>query len=134
MLDKKDSILETAVDSAGTVKIANDVVATIAGLAAIEVEGVAGMSGGVVGGIVEMLGKKNMTKGVKVEVGTEKAELDIYIIVEFGVAIQKVAQEVQESVKTAVETMTGLQASAVNIHVQGVTFPQGHPASSKPEV
>jgi uncharacterized alkaline shock family protein YloU len=133
MSDKHDSIVETAVDNSGTVKIANDVVATIASLAAVEVSGVAGMSGGVVGGIVELLGKKNMTKGVKVEVGTEKADLDIYIVVEFGVAIQKVAQDVQNSVKTAVETMTGLKADIINIHVQGVTFPQGHPASGKAE-
>ncbi len=133
MSDKHDSIVETAVDNSGTVKIANDVVATIASLAAVEVSGVAGMSGGVVGGIVELLGKKNMTKGVKVEVGTEKADLDIYIVVEFGVAIQKVAQDVQKSVKTAVETMTGLKADVINIHVQGVTFPQGHPASGKAE-
>ncbi|MGI6361909.1 MAG: Asp23/Gls24 family envelope stress response protein [Bacillota bacterium] len=133
MTDKKEEFMETSIDSTGSVKIANDVVATIASLAATEAEGVAGMSGGVVGGIAEMLGRKNMTKGVKVEVGESNAVLDIYIIVEFGFPIQDVAQDVQGRVKKAVESMTGLAAATVNIHVQGVTFPKGHPASGKSE-
>ena len=111
--------------SMGTVKIANDVVATIAGLAAADVEGIAGMSGGFSGGIAEMLGRKNLTKGVKVEVGTETTTIEIFCIVEYGVSIPKVAADVQTKVKNAVETMTGLVASAINIHVQGITFPQG---------
>ncbi|MEG1500509.1 MAG: Asp23/Gls24 family envelope stress response protein [Clostridiales bacterium] len=112
----------------GAVKIADEVVATIAGLAASEIEGIAGMSGGVVGGIADLLGRKNLTKGVKVEVGEKEANIDIFIVVEFGVTIPEVAKNVQMGVKNAVETMTGLSVASVNVHIQGVTFPQGHPA------
>ena len=108
----------------GTVKIASDVVATIAGLAAADVAGVAGMSGGFSGGIAELLGRKNLTKGVKVEVNDQSALLDIMVIVEYGCNIADVARNVQEAVKKAVEGMTGLICSAINIHVQGVSFPQ----------
>lgn len=108
----------------GVVKIANDVVATIAGLAASEVPGVAGMSGGLVGGIAEKLGKKNLSKGIKVEVKEASATIEIYIIVEYGVKIQEVAKNIQESVTSAIENMTGLLTDAVNVYVQGVSFPQ----------
>ncbi len=84
----------------GTVKIANEVVAIIAGLAATEIDGVVGMSGGITGGITEMLGMKNLSKGVKVEVGGEKeAAIDIFIIVEYGSKISEVANSVQQNVK-----------------------------------
>lgn len=108
----------------GEVKIVDDVVATIAGLAAIEVKGVAGMSGGFVGGIAEMLGKKSLSKGVKVEIKEKVAVIDLYTIVEYGTKIPDVAWEIQESVKRAVETMTGIEVNEVNIHVQGVYFPE----------
>ena len=89
----------------GSIRIANEVVAVIAGLAATEVEGVAGMSGGVVGGIAEMLGKKNLAKGVKVEVGEKEAAVDLFIIVSYGIAIPEVAYEVQNNVKKAIQTL-----------------------------
>ncbi len=111
-------------NSQGTVKIASDVVATIAGLAAADVSGVAGMSGGFSGGIAELLGRKNLTKGVKVEINEQDALLDIMIIVEYGYNIADVARNVQQVVKKAVEGMTGLNCAAINIHVQGVSFPQ----------
>ncbi|MGI6066540.1 MAG: Asp23/Gls24 family envelope stress response protein [Bacillota bacterium] len=110
-------------NNTGSVRIADDVVAIIAGLAATEIEGVAGMSGGVVGGIAEMLGRKNLSKGVKVEVGETEAAVDIFVIVDFGVRIPDVAFKIQENVKKAVETMTGLKAIEINVHVQGVAFP-----------
>ena len=102
------------------VKIANEVVAIIAGVATSEVQGVAGMSGGLVGGISEILGKKNLSKGIKVEVEGNEAAIEIYIIVEYGVRIPDVAWVLQNKVKTAVEDMTGLNVVKVNIHVQGV--------------
>ncbi len=108
----------------GTVKIADEVVSIIAGLAATEVEGVASMSGGLAGGISEVLGRKSFSKGVKVEVGTEEAKIDIFITVKYGERIPDVAWDIQESVKKAIETMTGLNVSSVNIHVQGVQFPK----------
>ncbi|MBM4235275.1 MAG: Asp23/Gls24 family envelope stress response protein [Firmicutes bacterium] len=108
----------------GTVKIADEVVSIIAGLAATEVKGVASMSGGITGGISEVLGRKNFSKGVKVEVGTEEAKVDIFISVKYGERIPDVAWAIQESVKKAIESMTGLKVSSVNVHVQGVQFPQ----------
>jgi uncharacterized alkaline shock family protein YloU len=134
-METEDKITENSLEgtSIGTVKIANDVVATIAGLAAADVEGIAGMSGGVAGGIAEMLGRKNLTKGVKVEVGDTEATIDIFCIVEYGISITTVASNVQNRVKSAVESMTGLVVQAINIHVQGVTFPQGTPKSEKAE-
>ncbi len=110
------------VDDYGSVKISEEVVAIIAGIAATDVPEVAGMSGGIVGGIAEILGRKNLSKGVKVEVGEKEAAIDLYIIVEFGARIPEVAWNVQEKVKTAVQAMTGLSVVEVNIHVQGVNF------------
>jgi len=109
----------------GVVRIADEVVSIIAGLAATEIEGVSSMSGGIGGGIAEVLGRRNLSKGVKVEVGTEEAKIDIFIIVDYGVRIPDVAWDIQESVKKAVEEMTGLRVAHVNIHVQGVHFPKG---------
>lgn len=108
----------------GAVRIADEVVSIIAGLAATEVNGIEGMSGGLVGGIAEMLGRKNFAKGVKVEVGEKEAAVDLYIIVKYGVRIPDVALSVQENVKQAIETMTGLSVVEVNVHVQGVGFPE----------
>lgn len=106
----------------GMVKITEEVVAIIAGIAAMEVQGVAGMSGGFAGEIVEMLGRKNLSKGVKVEVGEKEAAIDLYIIIEYGCKIPDVAWDIQERVKKSVETMTGLNVVEVNIHIQGVNF------------
>lgn len=108
----------------GTIRIADEVVSIIAGLAATEVEGVAGMSGGIAGGIAEILGRKNFSKGVKVEVGEKEAAIDLYIIVKYGVRIPDIALNVQEAVKAAIENMTGLSTVDVNVHVQGVGFPE----------
>lgn len=118
----------------GELHIANEVVSIIAGLAATEVQGVAGMSGGIAGGIAEMLGRRNLSKGVKVEVGTEQTAVDLYVIVEYGVRIPEVAAQVQENVKRAVENMTGLQVVEVNVHVQGVHFPQEERPEEAPRV
>ncbi|NLK08360.1 MAG: Asp23/Gls24 family envelope stress response protein [Firmicutes bacterium] len=108
----------------GELRIANEVVGVVAGLAATEVEGVAGMSGGIAGGFAEMLGRRNLAKGVKVEVGEEQAAIDLFVIVEYGVRIPDVAWKIQENVKRAIEVMTGLEVVEVNVHVQGVNFLQ----------
>jgi len=110
------------VQELGSVRIADDVVAIIAGLAATEVEGVAGMSGGFAGGITEILGRKNLSKGVKVEVGEKDAFIELFIIVKYGARIPDVAWNIQENVKKAVENMTGLETNKVNVHIQGVEF------------
>ncbi len=106
----------------GSIKITDEVVAIIAGIAAMDVPGVAGMSGGLANGIAEALGRKNLSKGVKVEVGEKEAAIDLYIIVEYGYRIPEIAWNIQEKVKKSVEAMTGLNVIEVNIHVQGVNF------------
>jgi len=115
-------VQEQSREDYGKVTFADEVVAIIAGLAATEVKGVAAMSGSMAGGIVEKLGRKNLSKGVKVEVGEKETAIDLYIIVEYGVRIPEVAWNIQESVKKAVESMTGLTVVEVNVHIQGVSF------------
>lgn len=106
----------------GTVKISDDVVAIIAGIAATEVEGVAGMSSGITGGLTEMLGMKNLAKGVKVEINDKEAVIDLFIIVEYGTDIGEVGLKVQEKVKETVTTMTGLNVVEANVNIQGVNL------------
>lgn len=110
---------ENAAES--TIKIADDVVAVIAGVAVSEVPGVSSMAGGFAGGITEVLsGKKNLQKGIKVEVGEKETKIDVNIIVDYGTRIPDIAFEIQNRVKKAVENMTGLKVVEVNVHVQGV--------------
>ena len=109
-------------ESGGKVVFAEDVVATIASLAAAEVEGVYGMSGSTFEGLGEKLGKKSYTKGIKVEVGSVECAVDMTLIVKYGFKIQEVCQNVQNSVKNAIETMTGLKVVEVNISVNSVVF------------
>jgi len=106
----------------GTIQIAPEVIEIIAGMATIEVPGVAGMSGGFAGGIAELLGRKNMSKGVKVDVGQREASVDVSIVIEFGSRIPEVASGVQSNVKHAIESMTGLSVVQVNVHVHDVIF------------
>ncbi len=103
------------------IKISDDVVSVIAGVAVSEVQGVAGMAGGFAGGISEVLsGKKNLAKGIKTEINEKNVKIDVNIIVEYGSRIPDVAFEIQNRVKKAVESMTGLKVEEVNVHVQGV--------------
>ena len=122
--EKREEVLEIEENTEGTndgIKIANDVIAVIAGVAVSEVPGVASMSGGFAGGISEVLsGKKNLSKGIKVDAGEKEVKIDVNIIVEYGSRIPDVAFEIQNRVKKSVENMTGLKVSEVNVHVQGV--------------
>ena len=108
------------------IEISDDVVAVIAGMAASEVSGVAEMAGGFAGGISEVLsGKKNLAKGIKVEIlDNKETRIDVNIIVEYGARIPDVAFEIQKRVKKSVENMTGLNVLEVNVHVQGVSTVQ----------
>lgn len=119
--------LATENDTTPSAKItyANEVVAIIAGLAANEVEGIAGMCS--VGGSI-LNKNRNVTKGVKVEIGTEEAAVDLYVIVEYGTPIQRAAMDAQENVRKAIESMTGLHVVRVDVHVQGVSFEQENKA------
>ena len=103
------------------VKISEDVISIIASLAATEVEGVAQMSGSITGSIGEILGKKNLSKGVKVQVIDDKADVDVYVHVEYGSVIPDIAKKIQDNVKSTVETMTGLEVTLINVYIQGVT-------------
>lgn len=123
-MEKRERTEKIENNDVGSIRIADEVVGIIAGMAATEVDGVAGMSAGLVGGIAEMLGKKNLAKGVKVEVGEREAAVDLYIIVEYGVRIPDIALRVQENVKRGIESMTGLDVVEVNVHIQGVGFNQ----------
>ncbi|MEE1390185.1 MAG: Asp23/Gls24 family envelope stress response protein [Clostridia bacterium] len=122
---EKEETVEIAETNNEEIKIADDVVSIIAGKAVSEISGVAGMAGGFAGGISEVFsGKKNLSKGIKVDVGEKEVKIDVNIIVEYGARIPDVAFEIQNRVKKAVETMTGLNVSSVNVHVQGVNIPE----------
>ncbi|WP_274650489.1 Asp23/Gls24 family envelope stress response protein [Paenibacillus humicola] len=106
----------------GMIRISDDVVATIAGLAALETPGVAAMSGGISEGLAKRLSGKNAQRGVSVEVGQLEAAIDLRIIVQYGIPIQEVCRQLQENVREAVENMTGLNVVEVNVKVEGVAF------------
>ena len=108
------------ISSIDGVKISNDAIATYAGIAVAEVQGVYGMSGTFAGFTEALRGKKNLGKGIKVDANEKSAKIDVNIIVEYGSRIPDVAFEIQNRVKKSVETMTGLKVEAVNVHVQGV--------------
>ncbi|NLI69298.1 MAG: Asp23/Gls24 family envelope stress response protein [Firmicutes bacterium] len=131
MAAKEDGEYTGKYPDIGAIRIADEVVAVIAGMTAIEVPGVAGMSSGIVGGIAEALGKKNLAKGIKVEMGEDEAVINISIIVDFGARIPDVAWEVQDNVKNAVEKLTGLKVLKVNVHVQGILFPSKKAAAEE---
>ncbi|GAA3407144.1 Asp23/Gls24 family envelope stress response protein [Paenibacillus hodogayensis] len=111
----------------GMIRISDDVVATIAGLAALETPGIAAMSGGISEGLAKRLSGKNVQKGVSVEVGQLEAAIDLRVIVHYGSKVQEVCRHLQENVKEAVENMTGLHVVEVNVKVEGVAFKEEEP-------
>jgi len=113
------------------IKISEDVVAAIAGVAASGVEGVASMTGGISDGIAGMLGKKNPAKGIKVEVGEKDVTVDLSITVRYGVKIHQVAAEIQNKVRSAIEEMTGMKVSEVNVNVTGIDMGKGTAAQQE---
>lgn len=118
-MDEENNVEEVKLENGEGegIRIANDVIAAIANKAASEVPGVFSMSGG----ISDVFGKK-MSKGIKVDAGEKNTKIDVNIIVEYGVRIPEIAYEIQNRVKKAVETMTGLKVLEVNVHVQGVNL------------
>jgi len=121
-VEQQDSNVREEKNTLGSIRVAEEVVRIIAGMAATEVTGVSSMSGGVVGGIAERLGRKNLSTGVKVEVGETETAVDLSIIVDYGSRIPDVAATIQSAVKTSIEKMTGLRVVEVNVNVQGVAF------------
>jgi len=130
MATKKENLpltMEEDMEQTSSITYANEVVSIIAGVAAGEVEGIAGMCN-TSGSILSK--NRNITKGVKVEIGTEEASVDLYVVIEYGTPIQKAAQDAQENVRRAIESMTGLHVVRVDVHVQGVSFEKENDALS----
>lgn len=106
----------------GEVRVADEVVAIIAGLAATEIDGVESMAGNITNELVSKLGMKNLSKGVKVNVSESSVAVDLALNIKYGYEIPAVSKKVQEKVKSAIETMTGLEVSSVNIKIAGVNI------------
>lgn len=109
----------------GVIKIADNVVAVIASIAALETEGIAAMSGGIAEGLAKRVSGKQAQRGVSVEIDDDQARIDLRIVVKFGYKIDHVCRLAQQHVKEAVESMTGLHVEQVNIRVEGVDFEKG---------
>lgn len=116
----KDTFVLQENEEIGSVKIADDVVAMIAALAATEVEGVAAMSGNMTNEFLSRVGVRNAAKGTRVEVFQKKVKVDLAITIEYGFNIPATCQRVQTKVKNAVENMTGLEVTDVNIRIAGI--------------
>lgn len=108
----------------GEVQIANEVVASIAGISASEVEGVDSMAGGLAGELAGKFGAKNLSKGVKVEVTDDTAMVELAINMKYGYSIPKTCKQVQEKVMQAINSMTGLTVKQVNVRIAGVSLEQ----------
>lgn len=106
----------------GSIQIAPEVLEVIAGLAAAEVEGVAGMSGGLADGIAEMIGRKNLARGVKVALSDDRATVDLSIVILYGHRIPDVCERIGRNVKHAIQSMTGIEVAEVHIQIHGVQF------------
>lgn len=122
MSDAKEYLVQP-VDK-GTVNISEEVVAAIAAIAISEVEGVYGLSSSFTADLKEMLGKKNMSKGIKLTIENDVVTVECFVIVTYGCEIPIVAANIQEGVTTAVESMTGLKVAAVNVDVCGISTPK----------
>ena len=115
----------TSSDEKGQVQISNEVVTIIAGLAATEVKGVASMVGNITNELVSKLGIKNLSKGVKIAIENDTVNVDLALNLDYGFSIPKTCGQVQEKVKTAIESMTGLKVENVNIKIANVTMENG---------
>lgn len=104
----------------GEVKIADEVVAIIAGLATTEVDGVSSMAGNITNEIVSRLGMKNLSKGIMVEVLDDEVKVDVAINIDYGYSIPEVSSKVQERIKSTIENMTGLTVAVVNVRIASV--------------
>ena len=106
----------------GSVRISEDVIASIAAIAASEIPGVGSLYSGIGTNVAEFLGKKNLAKGVKVEFHGDLVEVEISFLAEFGYNIREVSKQVQSAVRSSIESMTGMRTTAVNINIGGLSF------------
>lgn len=120
-LGRENKLVSEQETGIGRISLSEDVLATMAGVAATEIPGIVGMaSTRLKDGIAELLGRENLSRGVEVSLHGEEVEIDLYIVVGYGTRISEVAQNVSQKVRYTVESMTGLKVAAVRIHVQGV--------------
>lgn len=108
----------------GKVEIAPDVIEVITGIAASEVEGISSMRGSFASDVVERFGKKSHSKGVKVELTENEIIIDLYVVIDFGVSIPKVAEKLQTNIRQTLKNMTALEVNEVNVHVVGIQMEQ----------
>lgn len=123
--DVQKNYTVTSSDEMGQVQISNEVVTIIAGLAATEVKGVASMVGNITNELVSKLGIKNLAKGVKIMIENDAVSVDLALNLDYGYSIPKTCQQVQEKVKSAIESMTGLKVETVNVKIANVTMENG---------
>lgn len=124
--------MENVQSGGDKIRISEEVVATIAGIAASGIENVASMSGGFADGIAGMLGRKSPSKGIKVEMKENLVVIDLAVVMQYGCKIHEVARDMQARVREAVESMTGMEVTSVNVNVLGVTV--GKDSGLKAEV
>ena len=121
MSDNKEYVSRS--EELGNIHISEEVLASIAAAAALEVEGVSSLAGNLGGDIAELLGKKNLAKGVRVKMEDDKVEVELSVLMNYGNTIPEMGKAVQDGVKQAIESMTGLEVSVVNVNVGGISFP-----------
>ena len=131
-VQKEEAIVKPDPEKKGdSISISSDVIATIIGIVSSDVPGVAGMSGGIVGGIAEKLGRKDLTKGIKVQVDEDKVNIDLNIIVEYGTPIVDAADKLKKEIRGNIEKTTGLKVEAININVLGLDVPKEEAAEEQ---
>lgn len=118
----ENNALEMVQDELGKIEIAPEVIEVIAGIAASEIEGVATMRGNFAAGVAERFGRKNHGKGIRVDLSDNQIKIDVYCVLNYGVSIPKVAQQIQDNIRQALLNMTGLETDEVNIHIVNVNF------------
>lgn len=121
MSDNKEYVSRS--EELGNVHISEEVLAAIAAAATLEVEGVSGLAANLGSDIAELLGKKNLAKGVRIKMEEDKVEAELAVLMNYGHTIPEVGKAIQDGVKNAIESMTGLEVAAVNVNVGGITFP-----------
>lgn len=122
MSESKDYLVQPV--EKGTVNISEEVVAAIAALAVSEVEGVYGLSSSFTADLAELLGRKNMSKGMKLSIEEETVTVECFVVITYGFEIPVVASAIQENVINAIESMTGLKVAAVNVDICGISAPR----------
>ncbi|MFO8192342.1 MAG: Asp23/Gls24 family envelope stress response protein [Bacillota bacterium] len=125
MVQPEEAVLKPDPDKEGdSIRISSEVIAIIAGIVASDIPGIAGMSGGLVGGIAEKLGRRDLAKGIKVNVEEDSVNIDMNVIVEYGVSIVDSTDKLKKEIRGNVEKSTGLKVKAININVIGINVPE----------